>query len=169
MQHIVHATFQGLEVRFTDDGWFDATAAAAKFGKRPVDWLRLLETKRYITALSAARGISERTALIRAKRNSGTWMHPKLAVRFAQWLDIEFAVWCDEQIDELIRDGYARITDAERAHWRAMLELDKRDETSRIRASFGSHLMLMRKHELPDIRAERERLATLLQPCLLTH
>ncbi len=25
-------------------------------------------------------------------------MHPKLAIRFAQWLDVDFAVWCDEQI-----------------------------------------------------------------------
>lgn len=167
MQHIVHATFEGLEVRFTDDGWFDATAAAAKFGKRPADWLRLPETKRYIKALSEARGISEKSALIRAKRNSGTWMHPKLAVRFTQWLDVRFAVWCDEQIDELIREGYARITDAERAHWQQLLELEKRDETSKIRASFGSRLMLMRKHELPDIRSERERLNSLIQPSLL--
>jgi hypothetical protein len=26
----------------------------------------------------------------------GTWLHPKLAVRFAQWLDPKFAVWCDQ-------------------------------------------------------------------------
>jgi hypothetical protein len=32
-------------------------------------------------------------------------MHPKLAVRFAQWLNVDFAVWCDEQIDAIIRNG----------------------------------------------------------------
>lgn len=24
----------------------------------------------------------------------GTWAHPKLAVFFARWLDVKFAVWC---------------------------------------------------------------------------
>jgi hypothetical protein len=104
---IIATDYNGTAVSFTGDGWFNATAVAARFDKRPVDWLRLPETKRYIEALAAARGISERTALIRAKRNSGTWMHPKLAVRFAQWLDVDFAIWCDEQIDHILRGGLA--------------------------------------------------------------
>lgn len=33
-------------------------------------------------------------------------MHPRLAVPFARWLNIEFAVWCDEQIDKLIRGKF---------------------------------------------------------------
>ena len=32
----------------------------------------------------------------------GTWLHPKLAVAFARWCDVDFAVWCDEQILELM-------------------------------------------------------------------
>ena len=103
----ITADYNGVSVSFTGEGWFNATTAAAKFGKRPVDWLRLAETKRYIKALSAARGISEKSALIRARRNSGTWFHPKLAVRFTQWLDVNFAVWCDEQIDHILRGGFS--------------------------------------------------------------
>lgn len=30
-------------------------------------------------------------------------MHPKLAVHFARWLDVRFAVWCDMQIDKLLK------------------------------------------------------------------
>ena len=46
--------------------------------------------------------------LITVKRGApssggGTWLHPKLAVRFAQWLDVDFALWCDEQIDGIVR------------------------------------------------------------------
>ncbi len=33
---IVKSNYQGLEVNFTEDGWFNATAAADRFGKRPV-------------------------------------------------------------------------------------------------------------------------------------
>ena len=43
----------------------------------------------------------------------GTWLHPKLAVAFARWCDIDFALWCDEQIEALITDG--RAWHAERA------------------------------------------------------
>lgn len=46
--------------------------------------------------------------LVRTKRGSpenggGTWMHPKLGVVFARWLSSDFAVWCDSQIEEIIR------------------------------------------------------------------
>ena len=29
-------------------------------------------------------------------------MHPKFAVVFARWLSVDFAIWCDEQIDGII-------------------------------------------------------------------
>ncbi|WP_175786550.1 KilA-N domain-containing protein [Burkholderia anthina] len=168
MQHIVHATFEGMAVRFTDDGWFDATAPASRYGKDAYEWLRLPATRRYLTALERKFG---KIPYFKTKRGrgGGTWLHPKLAVPFARWLDDDFAVWCDDQIDQLIRDGYARISDAERQHWRQMLELEKRDESSKVRASFGSHLMLQRKREKPTIEKERERLSKALQPSFKFH
>ncbi|WP_186016214.1 KilA-N domain-containing protein [Burkholderia gladioli] len=171
MQHIVHATFEGFDAKFTRDGWFDATGAARHFGKRVDNWLRLAETTTYLAALSEALTTSDVRKFVRSRegRNGGTWLHPKLAVAFARWCDPRFAVWCDIQIDQLIREGYARISDAERAHWRQMLELEKRDESSKVRASFGSQLMLQRKREKPSIERERERLATALQPSFKFH
>jgi hypothetical protein len=103
LTNLVKAEYYDISVTFTEDAWFNATEVADRFGKRPVDWIRLDETQAYLKALSEALGISEPKPLIRAKRNSGTWLHPKLAVRFAQWLDIRFAVWCDLQIDMLLK------------------------------------------------------------------
>lgn len=103
MADLVRMDYQGISVSFTEEAWFNATSAAEKFGKRPVDWVRLEETQAYLKALAEALGISEPKSLIRAKRNSGTWFHPKLAVRFAQWLDMRFAAWCDMQIDGLLK------------------------------------------------------------------
>jgi len=40
-------------------------------------------------------------------------MHPKLGVPFARWLDLDFAVWCDEQIERLIH-GTPEQTDWKR-------------------------------------------------------
>ncbi|MBA4707509.1 KilA-N domain-containing protein [Aquitalea aquatica] len=109
MQKIIQADFNGQAMHFTADGWFNATDAAKKFGRRPNDWLALPETARYLEALERKYG---KIPYFKTKRGGdtgksgnaqGTWLHPKLAVRFAQWLDVDFAVWCDDQIDGLIR------------------------------------------------------------------
>lgn len=42
-------------------------------------------------------------------RYGGTWAHPKLAVFFARWLDVRFAVWCDAVIEDIIK-GVAQVT-----------------------------------------------------------
>lgn len=37
-----------------------------------------------------------------------TWLHPKLAVSFAHWLDVDFAVWCDLHSDALMHLVFGR-------------------------------------------------------------
>lgn len=105
---LVRLDYQGLTFSFNEDGWFDATAAAAHYGKRPNDWLSLDETAQYVAALrelsnTGPAGISN-SRLIKTKRGNsgGTWLHPRLAVPFARWLDVRFAIWCDIQIDGLL-------------------------------------------------------------------
>lgn len=94
--------YEGHNISYRDDGWFNATEASAKFDKTPAEWLRLPSTTQYLDALKRKYGNFPYST---AKRGSGggTWFHPKLAVAFARWLDPDFAVWCDEQIDRLIR------------------------------------------------------------------
>lgn len=102
--NIVIRNYQGSAVTYQDDGWFNATQAAAKFDRRVDVWLKTNDTREYIAALCEISNTTEKRYL-KTKRGSGggTWLHPKLAVRFAQWLDPKFAVWCDAQIDLLIR------------------------------------------------------------------
>lgn len=104
MKHQIKTlTFDNQSFLFRDDGWFNATIAAEKYSKEPYEWLRLTSTRDYIDALTRHLGITGKSPVIQTKRNSGTWLHPKLAVAFARWLDVDFAVWCDLQIDSLIR------------------------------------------------------------------
>ncbi|MFM8330883.1 MAG: KilA-N domain-containing protein [Candidatus Methylumidiphilus sp.] len=120
--NIIRLDYQGLAVGFTPDGWFNATAAAERFGKRPVDWLALDSTKEYIESLADMLR-SEKSSLLTVKRggrgkSDATWMHPKLAVPFARWLDTRFAIWCDLQIDSLIRGShphYDRLKERDRS------------------------------------------------------
>lgn len=39
--NVIPFHYQGKAVRFNSDGWINATDVAKRFGKRPVDWLRL--------------------------------------------------------------------------------------------------------------------------------
>lgn len=105
MAELVKATYHDLSVSFTEAAWFNATAVAERFGKTPVEWLRLPSTKEYVEALERRYGKIPyvKSSRARADRGGGTWLHPKLAIRFAQWLDIDFAVWCDEQIEGLLK------------------------------------------------------------------
>ena len=51
---LIVAEYRGNGYSFRDDGWFNATDAARRFGKRPIEWLRLPETERYIAARCAS-------------------------------------------------------------------------------------------------------------------
>jgi hypothetical protein len=132
---IITYTYDNHAIDYQADGWFNATQAAAKFGKEPTNWLYQRDTVEYISAIAAHYGkscfvqdfneikdlgstsaksrakllaLTKKTGYVRTKlgapeNGGGTWLHPKLAVNFARWLDVDFAVWCDAQIDSLIR------------------------------------------------------------------
>ena len=100
MVKLIKADFHGDLMQFNDAGWFNATVAAEKFGKRVDHWMANKETIEYIEALNT-RNLGD---LIETKkgRNGGTWLHPKLAVAFARWCDVNFSIWCDEQVSRII-------------------------------------------------------------------
>ena len=104
--------FQNFSVSFRADGYLNATQVAKHFGKQPRDYLKTQPTQEYIAALSESLSIKNKilidmNQLVIIKGGSvqnggGTWLHPKLAIHFARWLDPKFAVWCDEQIEHII-------------------------------------------------------------------
>lgn len=105
--NIIATDYNGMPVSFTGDAWFNATAAAKHFDKRISHWLENAETQQYIAALADALNIRNPGDFVRTNRgrNGGTWLHPKLAVAFARWCNAPFAVWCDLQIDHILRGG----------------------------------------------------------------
>lgn len=113
---IIPFDYEGQAVRFNGDGWLHATEIAERFGKEPAQWLRLDSTKEYIERLSERMEKSNvgksHITLVKTRRGntstSGTWLHPKLAVKFARWLSVDFEIWCDEQIDALVRGDQAK-------------------------------------------------------------
>ncbi|HGT4384675.1 TPA: KilA-N domain-containing protein [Neisseria meningitidis] len=124
MNQVQSFNFGNIAVSFREDGYLNATQIATHFGKLPKDYLKTEQTQQYISAL--AESLSERTKILTdenqlvivKKGNSknftqGTWLHPKLAIHFARWLNPKFAVWCDEQIEALLNkvsDGIKTVT-----------------------------------------------------------
>lgn len=103
---IVASYSDAISVSFRSDAWFNATQVGRQFGKKPDDWLRTSDTKEYIQAISQICDFQQ-VQLVSVKRGSpdnggGTWMHPKLGIPFARWLDARFGVWCDMQIEKIL-------------------------------------------------------------------
>lgn len=72
----------------------------------------------------------------------------------------------------LVRDFY-RMRDALNQRtanlWQQMQALIAKEVESKVRASFGSHLMLERKKEIPGLRDQIARLEEEIQPALPLH
>ncbi len=157
----------------------NATQMAKQFGKRPVDWLNLLSTKNFLTALINARGAKNVVGEAnKGKRNrvrikalkvgnlvvtnvggrggGGTYFHEDIAIEFARWLSPAFAVWCNDRIKELFRQSVTQQTAQEQPqpHSPEMMTID--DVLCRLREA--TDLVTALKQE----RAERERLEAIL-------
>jgi hypothetical protein len=81
---------------------------ARQFNKLPGDFLRLKQTEDFISTLSNRYGIPHNAILQVVKggnQNQGTWMHEKLALKFASWLNTDFELWVYERISDLMKFG----------------------------------------------------------------
>ena len=141
---LVRANYQGTEIQFNEQGWFNATQAAERFGKRPVDWLSLDTTREYIETLCDMLKCEKSSHLKTRKGNQGgTWMSSDLVVPFARWLDVRFSVWCDQQIKTLLSGkhehfDWKRLRHASAATFKMMEEILK-DTREQIGKATQSH------------------------------
>ena len=117
MNQVQSFNFGNIAVSFRADGYLNATAIAAHFGKQPRDYLKTEQTQQYIAALAEnlsvkTKILTKENQIVSVKRGGdeqGTWLHPKLAIHFARWLDPKFAVWCDEQIEQLLSGSQPKL------------------------------------------------------------
>lgn len=103
--------YNGHSVSFGNENgiMINATEMAKAFGKRPNDYLSLPSTNELIMAITRKSGNSE-NQIVTTKAGSsqfggGTWMHEDLALDFAQWLSVDFKLWCNDRIKELLQYG----------------------------------------------------------------
>lgn len=123
---------------FREDGYFNMTKAAKHFGKRLDHFMTNRETKEYIAAIREVipgiTGITQTKAGWHLNEDVGTWAHPKLAVFFARWLDVRFAVWCDMQIDDILH-GRSVVVPVQQAQQAPAVTLTMEQVNEAIRAA----------------------------------
>jgi hypothetical protein len=103
---LITVQFGNMPVLFQTDAFINATAIAKQFNKLPKDYLKSKRTQDYIESIRRIL-LTEENQLVIVKQGGspeeqGTWFHPKLAIDFARWLDSDFAVWCDLQIEKIL-------------------------------------------------------------------
>lgn len=124
-------SYEGSNVTFSrgENVMVNATEMAKPFGKAAKTWLKTQQTKDFIKALSEVRksASSDLVQVIHGD-NGGTWMHEDVAMEFARWLSPKFAIWTNDRIKELMREGVATITDDDDVIAHAMEVLQRRLE-----------------------------------------
>lgn len=104
------------------------------------------EIKDYCHALSKLQNYSLADLLLvkRGGNDNGTWGHQKVALRVAQKLSPNFAVWVDTKIEEILTQGVATVRNDDEAIAYAMEVLNKRLSESKQRVQIlegeNSHL-----------------------------
>ena len=80
------------------------TKIAKAFNKKVNDWLRLTTTKRFLEAFFAKNPMRENLATVKGGNNQGTWVSKKLAIKFSEWISVEFEIFANEQLDKLFNN-----------------------------------------------------------------
>lgn len=86
----------------------NATVMCQAFSKDVNQWKRLSNTKEYIEAL-CSNHITDLFSVKQGGNNQGTWIHEKLIIKLASWLDVKFEIWCHTKIAELLRTGKVEL------------------------------------------------------------
>ncbi len=114
------------------DGYINATALSSAYklatGKRRdvAHWLELERTTETLNHLSSITGIPV-IELYQSFRGSpenggGTWIHPKLAVRFGIWLSDEFGYQVEQWVEEWVLKGQSTVLDSKVRELESKLE-----------------------------------------------
>lgn len=106
--------YKGKEIAFqfgNGDVMINATQMAKAFGKSTKDYLRTQSAQEFIAAISERLKCPSLDLIVVNKGNSseyvqGTWMHEDVALDFAQWLSVDFKLWCNDRLKEVMRHGF---------------------------------------------------------------
>ena len=133
---IINFDYKGNQISFErgNDVMVNLTAMAKPYpNKNLTNIINSQEIRDYCNSLTKLQNYSLADLLIvkRGGDNPGTWAHRLVAIRVAQKLNSDLAVWVDMKIEELMRTGVTTVSNDDEAIAYAMQVLNKRLEQAR--------------------------------------
>jgi len=138
MGTIVHV-YNDKEIHFLinsidKDVIVNATEMASIFETNPESFSKLKETESYIAVLldhlnSQFENPKYKKEDIIFKNEKSIYMHRKLALRFASWIDMELGIWLFETVDNILFGNYKKHWEAyaiQKSSQEKMIELKKK-------------------------------------------
>jgi len=135
-------SYNGQNIEQRDlDGYVNATQMAKANDARFDHWMGNEQAKEYLKALqeSILPESRENEKLIVVQgfgANKSTWVHPLVAIAFAQWISPKFHVWCNQHIRTLLETGQTSSGGRKNIIWFDRYQLFK--EKSKIPAGYFS-------------------------------
>lgn len=88
-------------------GHVNATQMCVSCGKKFNDYARLESTKAYWEGLAAETGFPVSVLVVSIKGGNdkdaqGTWVHPEIAIDLAQWVSVDFRIWANRTLRNVI-------------------------------------------------------------------
>jgi len=116
-----HGAIVNIEF-FGEEMYFDISGVASKFGKKLSRWENLDATKEYIDKLSDGYAIvTELLPELIIRKGNSAYLHRSIFVNFARWVNVEFSVWADRVIWDVLT-GEKVLCEKERDHFEKTLE-----------------------------------------------
>lgn len=104
---IVRHEYDGFFISQRIDGFVNLTQMAKAHDCRVSDFLDVPRTIGYIAALAKDLGkLPSDLVVTKEGRNGGTWAHPEIAIKMAQWLSYEFEIWANRTLRGVIENAF---------------------------------------------------------------
>ena len=136
MSSIINFDYKGSQISFEKgkNVMVNLTSMAKPFPEKNLTQIiNSQDINDYCISLSKLQNYSLADLLIvrRGGNNNGTWAHRLVAIRVAQKLNSDFAVWVDMRIEELLTTGVTTVSNDDEAIAYAMTVLNRRLEAAK--------------------------------------
>jgi hypothetical protein len=82
-----------------DKNLVNLTKIANHFNKRVNDWKSLPATEKFLSSFFKKNPLPENLVMVQGGNKQGTWASKKLALKFAEWISVDFEIFANEVLD----------------------------------------------------------------------
>jgi len=97
--------FNGTPIKVQETNgelFFDISGVSGRYKKNITDWKNSKETLNYIEELEKSNPLDYIKVIKERGSQPKTFIHKKLLMLFARFINVKFAIWCDEIIESIL-------------------------------------------------------------------